>query len=61
MIGGVDDHPSFQQVALCTQDTGAYGERRLNHRDGEAEGFRRGLKQQGISVRAGREATVRDV
>jgi hypothetical protein len=32
MIIGVDYHPSFQQIAFCTQDTGEYGERRLNHR-----------------------------
>ena len=61
MIIGVDYHPSFQLIAFCTQDTGAYGERRLNHSDGEAERIYRGLKQQGISVRVGTEATGRDV
>ncbi len=33
------------------------GERRLNHSDGEAERFYRELKQRGISVRVGMEAT----
>ena len=62
MIIGVDYyHPSFQQIAFCTQDTCEYGEPRLNHSDGEAERSYRGLKQQGISVRVGMEATGRDV
>jgi len=57
LIIGADYHPSFQQVAFCSQDTGECGERRLNHSDGEAERFYRDLKQQGISVRVGMEAT----
>ena len=57
IIIGVDYHPSFQQIAFCNQDTGEYGERRLNHGDGEAERFYRDLKRQGLSVRVGMEAT----
>ena len=56
MIIGVDYHPSFQQIAFLSE-TGEYGERRLNHEDGEAERFYRELKQKGISVRVGMEAT----
>ena len=33
MIIGCDFHPSFQQIAYVNQETGEYGERRLNHRD----------------------------
>src|SRR6266403_4424067 len=33
------------------------GERRLSHSEGEAEKFYRGLKQRGVSVRVGMEAT----
>jgi transposase len=51
------NHPSFQQIAFCNQDTGECGERRLNHSDGEADRFYRDLKQRGISVRVGMEAT----
>src|SRR5260370_43723 len=56
-IIGVDYHPSFQQIAFMDQETGECGERRLNHSDGEAERFYRELKQRGISVRVGMEAT----
>src|SRR3981081_217797 len=54
IIIGVDYHPSFQQIA---QETGECGERELNHSDGEAERFYRELKERGVSVRAGMEAT----
>jgi len=57
MIIGVDYHPSFQQIAFCNQETSECGEARLNHSDGEAERFYRDLKQRGISVRVGMEAT----
>jgi transposase len=57
LIIGVDYHPSFQQIAFLDQETGEYEERRLNHSDGEAERFYRELKQRGISVRVGMEAT----
>ena len=39
------------------EETGEYGEQELNHSDGEAEKFYRELKQRGISVRVGMEAT----
>jgi len=57
LIIGVDYHPSFQQIAFLDQDTGECGERRLNHSDGEAEKFYRGLQQRGVRVRVGMEAT----
>src|SRR5271155_5200817 len=56
-IIGVDYHPSFQHIAFLDQETGEYGDRRLNHSDGEAEKFYRELRQRGISVRVGLEAT----
>jgi transposase len=56
-IIGVDYHPSFQQIAFLDQETGECGEQRLNHSDGEAEKFYRDLKQRGVSVRVGLEAT----
>ena len=55
MIIGVDYHPGFQQIAFLVEETGACGERRLNHSDGEAENFYRDLKARGISVRVGME------
>src|SRR5467141_883793 len=57
MIIGVDYHPSFQAIAFLIEETGECGERRLSHSEGEAEKFYRGLKQRGISVRVGMEAT----
>jgi len=54
---GVDYHPSVQQIAFTDAETGEVGERRLNHSDGEAEKFYRDLKQRGVSVRVGMEAT----
>ena len=57
MIMGVDYHPSFQQVAFFMEETGECGERRLNHSEGETESFYRDLKQRGIAVRVGMEAT----
>ena len=56
-IIGVDYHPSVQQIAFVNTDTGEFGERRLNHSDGEAERFYRELKAAGGSVRVGMEAT----
>ena len=43
MIIGVDYHPSFQQIAFLVEETGECGERQLNHSEGEAERFYRGL------------------
>src|ERR1700730_11871199 len=57
IIIGVDYYPSFQQIAFWDQETAELGERQLNHSDGEAEKFYRELKQPGISVRVGMEAT----
>ena len=57
MIIGVDYHPSFQQIGFFVEETGERGEQRLNHDDGEAEKFYGGLKQRGLSVRVGMEAT----
>ena len=39
------------------QVTGECGERRLNHSDGEAERFYKELKEKGVGVRVGMEAT----
>ena len=55
MIIGVDYHPSVQQIAFVEKETGEYGERQLNHSDGEAEKFYRDLKQRGVGVRVGME------
>jgi len=57
MIIGVDYHPSDQYIAFVDTETGESGEQRLNHGDGEAEKFYRELKQRGVSVRVGMEAT----
>jgi transposase len=39
------------------EETGECGEQELNHSDGQAEKFYRDLKQRGICVRVGMEAT----
>ncbi len=57
MIIGVDYHPSFQQISFFVEETGECGEQQLSHNDGEAERFYRELKQRGIRVRVGMEAT----
>src|SRR6202166_3319976 len=57
MIIGVDYHPSFQQIAFFVEETGECGEQELNHSDGQAEKFYRDLKQRGMGVRVGLEAT----
>src|ERR1700693_1492418 len=57
VIIGVDYHPSGQYIAFVDTETGEYGERQLNHSDREAEKFYRDLKQRGIQVRVGLEAT----
>jgi transposase len=57
MIIGVDYHPSFQAIAFFVEETGECGEQELNHNDGQAEKFYRELKQRGIGVRVGMEAT----
>src|ERR1700732_2137545 len=57
MIIGVDYHPSFQTIAFLIEETGECGEQELSHSDGQAEKFYRDLKQRGIRVRVGMEAT----
>ena len=57
MIIGVDYHPSFQTIAFFMEETGECGEQELKHSDGQAEKFYRDLKQRGICVRVGMEAT----
>jgi transposase len=57
LIIGVDYHPSFQQISFLDQKTGECGDRQLNHSDGEAERFYKELKERGVSVRVGWEAT----
>jgi transposase len=57
LIIGVDYHPSDQYIAFVDPETGECGEQRLNHQNGEAEQFYRDLKQRGVSVRVGMEAT----
>jgi transposase len=57
MLIGVDYHPSFEQIAFFVEETGEYGERQLNHSEGEVERFYRDLQQRGIHVRVGMEAT----
>jgi len=54
MIIGCDFHPRFQQIAFLDQDTGEYGERRLNHPQEAVEFYRR---LSGLPVRIGMEAT----
>jgi hypothetical protein len=43
MLIGIDYHSSFQQIAFFVEETGEYGEQRLNHDGGEAERFYWGL------------------
>lgn len=55
LIIGCDYHPSFQQISFVDQETGEYGELRLDHKSGEAERFYRKLA--GQPARVGVEAT----
>ena len=55
LIIGVEYHPSDQSIAFADTETGECGERRLNHRDGEAEKFYRELRSRAASVRVGME------
>jgi transposase len=57
MIIGCDYHPGMQQIAWMDEQTGERGEQRLQHGDGEAERFYRELRQRGMQVRVGIEAT----
>lgn len=53
-IIGCDFHTRYQQVAMLDDETGELIERRLEHQNGEAESFYRGLPK---PVRVGVEAT----
>ena len=53
-IIGCDFHPRFQQIAFVNTETGEYGQRRLEHGNGEADRFYRELA--GETVRVGMEA-----
>jgi transposase len=57
LIIGCDYHPSVQRITFVDLETGECGERRLMHKDGEAERLYRDLKLRGVSVRVGIEAT----
>ncbi len=58
IIIGVDFHPSDQYIAFVdTEDWRKQRTAGSNHSDGEAEKFYRELKQRGVSVRVGLEAT----
>ena len=56
LIIGCDYHPGFQQIASADTDTGELNERRLVHRE-EAEQFYGKLKEHGLKVRVGVEAS----
>ncbi len=45
LIIGCDYHPGVQQIAFMDTETGEFGERRLEHGEGEAEKFYRDLQQ----------------
>ena len=55
MLIGVDT-TSFQTIAYFIEETGEYDEQELNHSE-QAEKFYRDLKQRGLCVRVGMEAT----
>jgi len=57
LIIGLDYHPGMQQIAVVETETGEYLERELSNSAGEAEKFYRDLKQKGVRVRVGMEAT----
>lgn len=49
LIIGCDYHPSAQQIAFVETEPGKCGERRLKHREREAEGSYREVKQRGTN------------
>jgi len=57
LIIGCDYHPGMQQIAWFDNESGECGEQRLEHGTGEAERFYRDLKQRGVQVRVGIEAS----
>jgi hypothetical protein len=54
LIIGCDSHTRYQQIAMLDDATGELTERRLEHENGEANTFYRGLPK---PVRVGIEAT----
>jgi transposase len=56
LIIGCDYHPGFQQIAYVDSETGEIQERRVRHPE-EAEKFYRALREQGVQVRVGMEAS----
>lgn len=56
LIIGCDYHPGFPQIAWVGTEGGELQERRLSHRE-EAEQFYGELRQQGLQVRVGMEAS----
>ena len=60
MIIGCDFHPRFQQIAYLDQESGEYGERRLNHPERGA-GFYRSLAGQQGACRLGGDGELRMV
>jgi transposase len=57
LIVGCDYPPSFQQIAWVDSDSGECSELPLSLSTGEAERFYRNLKEQGVKVCVGIEAT----
>ena len=57
LIIGCDYHPGMQQIAWFDNESGERGELRLEHGTGEAERFYRELKERGVRVRVGIEAS----
>jgi len=57
LIIGCDYHPGMQQIAWWDNQSGESGEQRLEHSTGSAEKFYRELKQRGVQVRVGIEAS----
>lgn len=57
LIIGCDYHPGMQQIAWWDNQSGESGEQRLEHSTGAAEKFYRELKQRGVQVRVGIEAS----
>src|SRR5271157_1774131 len=49
--------PELSGGCIFCEETAECGEQELNHSDGQAEKFYRDLKQRGICVRVGMEAT----
>lgn len=57
LIIGVDYQPSDRYIAFVDTQIGECCQRRLNHREGEAEKLYRELAPREVSVRVGMQAT----